>query len=154
VNFLFAVLAVVLIATVAMLTYSCTSREIPSYFPKKVQLADVLAQADQAERPTVVVFVIRPSEPCESYLRGALASRRVSRRMESNVTPYLFDATKADTGSIEAAAILDRYGITEYPTVIAIRKGQEIARLVGEATAKDLEDWLRKLTSTSATPAG
>ncbi|MBX3375669.1 MAG: thioredoxin fold domain-containing protein [Phycisphaeraceae bacterium] len=154
VNFLFAVLAVILIATVAMLTYSCSSPSIPAYFPKKVLLADAITQADQAGRAVVIVFVVRPSEPCESFLRGAMSSRRVARLMESAVQPYLFDATKADSANVEAAAVLDRFAITEYPTVLAVRKGQEQARLVGEVSAKELEAWLKKLETPPVTPAG
>jgi len=154
VNFLFAVLAVILIATAAMLTYSCSSPGLPKYFPKKTLLADALTQADQTDRPAVVVFITRPSKPCESFLRGPLSSRRIARVMQAKFQPYLFDATKADSSHLEAAAVLDRYGVTEYPTVLAIRKGQEVARLVGEASTNELEAWLRKLELSSTTPAG
>lgn len=154
VNFLFAVLAVILIATVAMLTYSCSSPVLPEYFPRKTPLADVLTQAEQTDRSAVVVFVIRPSKPCESFLRGALSTRRIAKVMQSKFQPYVFDATKADSSHTDAAAVLDRYGITEYPTVLAIRKGKEVARLVGAVSTKELEAWLLKLEEPPSTPAG
>lgn len=154
VNFLFAVLAVIIIASIAMLTYRCSSPALPGYFPKKLSLVEALAQADQANQTAVVVFIIRPSKPCESYLRGPLSSRPVARVMQTSVRPFLFDATRADAVDVGAAEVLDRYAITEFPTLLALRNGQELARLVGEASAKDVRAWLQKLEPASVTPEG
>lgn len=143
INFLFAVLAVVLIAMVAMLTYSCSSSGKPKYFPKKATYEEAMTAADSAERVLFAVFSAEWSEPSQRYLKRALCDSRVVEWVHANAQPVLLDMTNYDAGDGEAAALFNRFAIAEFPTVILVRKGQEISRLEGEKPAKELVAWLK-----------
>jgi thiol:disulfide interchange protein len=157
INFLFAILAVVLIASVALLTYSCSSPATPKYFPKKASLEDAIAAADQADRPVFAVFIADWSEPCQKFKRGALSRERISEWVTANTQPVLLDMTNADAGDAEAAALMNRYAIAEFPTVMLLRKGHEAARLEGVVSTSELLKWLKEKSATpqpAPTPAG
>jgi thiol:disulfide interchange protein len=142
VNFLYAILAVVLIASVALLTYSCSSPATPKYFPKKVSLEDVMSAADQADKPVFALFSADWSEPCQKLKRGALSSSRIADWIVKNAQPILIDMTDADAGDADAAALFKRYAIEDYPTIMLLRKGHEVARLEGVVSAGELLKWL------------
>lgn len=153
VNFLFAVLAVVIIASVAMLTYSCSTPNTLKYFPRKVSLEDAIAAAELGDKPVVALFAADWSEPCEKFKRRALADEQVAAWISTQSQPVLLDMTNADAGDGEAMALFNRFAIAEYPTIILLRKGVEVARLEGEKSAKDLLQWLRE-KGVKPTPAG
>jgi thiol:disulfide interchange protein len=157
INFLFAILAVLLIASVALLTYSCSSPATPKYFPKRASIEDAVAAADQADRPVFAVFAADWSEPCQKFKRGALSSSQVADWVVANSQPLLLDMTNAEEGDAEAAAMFNRYAIAEYPTVMLLRKGHETARLEGVVSAGELLKWLKEKVAAAppaVTPGG
>lgn len=150
-NFLFAVLAVILIAFVAMATYSCQGHAIPPYFNKRVTLEDATTQADQNDRIVFAFFTADWQEECTKFKTGALSDSRIIDWMKTHAQAVYIDMTKADAGDADAAGLQTRYEIDGYPTVILMKKGKELARLKEVLSARELLKWL---TEKSATPKG
>jgi len=151
-NFLFAILAVVLIAWVALMTYSCSSPATPTYLKARISLDDAITQADQNDKVVFALFSEEGNDACSKYKRRALADAHVVQWIAANARPVQIDMTKAASGDLEAAAIATRYEIATCPTVILLRKGRELGRLEGEVPAKDLLKWLTD--HAAATPKG
>ncbi len=150
-NFLYAVLAVILIAFIAMGTYSCQGHAIPPYFNKRVTLEDATTQADQNDRIVFALFTADWCEPCAKFKGGALSDSRIIDWMKSHAQAVYVDMTKFDAGDAEAAALKARYEIEAFPTVLLMKKGKELARLEEVLSARDLLKWL---TEKTATPKG
>lgn len=153
-NFLFAVIAVILIASIALMTYSCSTPSTPAYFNKKLSLEDAMSAADQNDRVLVALFTADWCEPCAKLKRGALADERIVEWIKANAQPAYLDMTKAESGDADAAALLKRYGIEAFPTLMLMRKGQELARLEEVVGARDLLKWLNDHAAKKPTPAG
>ncbi len=155
VNFLFAVLAVVVIASVAMLTYSCSTPATPKYFPRKLSLDEAMSLAEQADRPVFALVTAEWSEPCQKFKRGTLADSRIAEWVTAHAQPVILDMTNYDSGDGDAAALFNRFAITEFPTILLIRKGQELGRIEKEVSARELLKWLNeKGLGSKPTPAG
>jgi hypothetical protein len=153
-NFLFAVLAVILIASVALLTYSCSSPALPGYFKRKLAFEDALAAAEQADKPVLALFVI-DDKASKSFQAGPLQDSRIAEWVTANTQPAYVDASRAESGNADAAALLQRYEVETFPTLLLLRKGREIARWEGETSARDLLKWLTENASApTPTPAG
>lgn len=147
-NFLFAILAVLLIAWVALMTYSCAGHSTPPYFNKRVTLEEAASQADQNDRIVFALFTADWCEPCAKFKRGALADSRIVDWVKAHAQPVYVDMTKADAGDADAAGLKSRYEINAYPSLLLMKKGKEIARLEEVLSARDLLKWLAERTTT------
>jgi thiol:disulfide interchange protein len=146
-NFLFALLAVILIAWVAMMTYSCSGHATPPYFNKRLTLEEAATQAEQNDRIVFALFTADWCEPCTKFKSRALADSRIVDWIKAHAQPVYVDMTKADSGDADAAAVKARYDINYYPSVLLMRKGREVARLEDALSAKDLLKWLTEKTA-------
>lgn len=151
-NFLFAIIAVVLIAWIALWTYSCSGPSTPPYFNKRLALEDAITQADQSNKPVFALFTADWCEPCQKLKRRALSDSKVIAWIEGNAQPAYVDLSKADAGDGLAAETASRYSIQAFPTLMLLRKGHEIARLEGVVSASELLKWLAD--NSAATPKG
>lgn len=146
-NFLYAILAVVLIAFVAMATYSCSGHSMPPYFNKRVTLEDAAAQADQNDRIVFALFTADDVDECKKFKSGALADSRIIEWVKGHAQPVYLDMTKAEVGDADAAALKTRFAIESYPSVLLLKKGKELARLEQVLSARDLLKWLTENTT-------
>jgi thiol:disulfide interchange protein len=153
-NFLFAIIAVILIASVALMTYSCQRPSTPVYFNKHLSLEDAAAQADQNGKVLVALWTADWCEPCAKLKKGALTDSRIVEWMKANAQPAYLDMTKADSGDAEAAALMKRYDVQAFPTLMILKKDREIARLEEVVSARDLLKWLTENSAKKPAPAG
>ncbi|MBL9030596.1 MAG: thioredoxin fold domain-containing protein [Phycisphaerae bacterium] len=150
INFLFAVIAVIGIAFLAMLTRSCggAKHPLPAYFDRTLTVDSAAALG----KPVLVYVGADWCPPCQTLKGGALADRRVEKWVRENAVAVYVDATSVRDGD-DTSLLLLRLGTTAYPDLILMRQKQVVARLTGAVRAKDLLAWLDK-SAKAPTPAG
>jgi hypothetical protein len=140
-NFLFAVLAGLVLISLAMLSRSCEAPDVPRYFDRKMSLEDARARAAELDRPLLMVFVDAGKDSTRMK-KGPLGSARVSKWISDHAVPVLLDVRNAATGDMEARLLVSRNQIEGYPTLILTKDGQELARETGFLSRRDLATWL------------
>jgi hypothetical protein len=140
-NFLFAVLAGVVLISLAMLSRSCQAPDVPRYFDRKMSLEDAQARAVELERPLLMV-VVDAGDDSTRMERGPLQSSRVSGWIKDHAVPVRLDVSNAANGDLEAGLLITRYQIDAYPTLILTRGGQELGRVSGFVRRGELAKWL------------
>jgi hypothetical protein len=140
-NFMFAVLAGIVLISLAMLSRSCEAPDVPRYFDRKMSLDDAQARATELERPLLMVFVDAGDESTRMK-KGPLGSSRVSGWVKGHAVPVLLDVSNAANGDTEAGLLISRYNIEAYPTLILVQKGRELGRRSGFTPRGELAKWL------------
>jgi hypothetical protein len=140
-NFLFAVLAGIVLISLAMLSRSCQAPDVPRYFDRKMSLDDAQARAAELDRPLLMVFV-DAGEDSTRMKKGPLAASRVSGWVKGHAVPVLLDVSNAANGDMEAGLLITRYQLDAYPTLVLVKKGQELGRKAGFVPRGELAKWL------------
>jgi thiol:disulfide interchange protein len=164
-NFLYALLVVILIVSLALMTRSCSTPRVPPPFDvrqtlegaarESAQMAGVAgvggergARGARGGRPILALFTADWCPACQKFKGGALASSRVQNWIEMHTVPVYVDATRANSGDTELQALLTRYRVTELPTLMILEPGRlqdERARLVGNKHRREVLAWLEKV---------
>jgi hypothetical protein len=143
-NFLFAVLAGIVLVSVAMLTRSCGGPDVPRYFERKLSLEDAAARAVELDRPLMMVLVDGSDESAR-FRRGPLASSRVSAWAREKAVAVLVDVSGAAAGDAERQMLLTRHQVEALPAVIVLKAGRELGRKTGFVKRAELATWLESL---------
>lgn len=141
-NFLFALLVVILISTVALASRGCGGPRIPGFIEPMVTLDEALTRSSQSGKPVFALVGADWCAPCTSFKRGTLSNSKVVAFLTANTEPVYIDATRSDRNDADTLAMMSRLGVKEIPTVVLIRRGQQIGSVVGDVPAKDLLTWL------------
>ncbi|MFN0132017.1 MAG: thioredoxin fold domain-containing protein [Phycisphaerales bacterium] len=139
VNFLFAVIAVICIAFLAMLTRSCggSKHPLPAYFDRTLNVDSAAGQG----KPVLVFVGADWCPACNTLKGGALADRRVEKWVREHAVPVFVDATILREGD-DTSLLLTRLGTEAFPDLILMRQKQVVARLTGAVRTKELLRWL------------
>jgi thiol:disulfide interchange protein len=147
-NFLFALLAVIVIVSLALAMRSCGTPKYPPPFTAQVKLEDAVAGSRESGRPILAFFTADWCGSCQSLKRGALSSSRISRWIEQHAEPVYIDATRANSGDTEMQSLLARYRVRAFPTLMMLEPGRpldERGRIEGNISRRDLLKWLERM---------
>lgn len=147
-SFLFALLALVTIASLALLTRSCSAPAFPPGFSPQITLGQALETSRESGKPVLVFFTADWCGPCQQLKRGALSSSRITRWIEANAETAYIDATRAGSGDTELAALLSRYQVRSFPTLIMLEPGRALeqkGRIEGNVRRRELQAWLESM---------
>jgi thiol:disulfide interchange protein len=151
-NFLFALLAVTLIASLALMSRSCGSTGQPPAFAQRLTLAEAISQSRESGRPVLAFFTADWCGPCQKLKRGPLSSGRITRWIETNTEPVYVDATRSQSDT-ELQTLLSRYRVRAFPTLLMIEPGRELeerGRLQGVPSQRELLRWLESMQNRPA----
>jgi thiol:disulfide interchange protein len=150
-NFLFAVLAGVIMISLAMSLRSCGSTPAtPEFFEAKLPLDTAIERARTDDSFVLALFTADWCPVCARFKKGPLASSAVRDWVESYAVPAYVDVTKARSGDVEQQVLLTRYRVDSLPTVLILRNGQEAGRVSGHVPRRDLLKWLRSFSDQPA----
>jgi thiol:disulfide interchange protein len=147
-NFLYALLVVIGIVSLALMTRSCSTPRIPPPFTVQQTLEGAARESSQVGRPVLALFTADWCPACQKFKGGALSSSRVRRWIEERTVPVYVDATRSNAGDTELQALLTRYRVTELPTLLVLEPGRlqdERGRLVGNMHRREVLAWLEKV---------
>jgi thioredoxin 2 len=143
-NFMFALLVVILIVTVALASRGCGGKRVPAFIDPLVTLDEAITRSGQSGRPVFALVGADWCEPCTSFKHGTLTSSRVVAFLKENTEPVYIDVTRSDRNDADALAMMSRLGVREIPTVILMRRGQIIGSVIGDVPAGDFLKWLQE----------
>ena len=143
-NFLFALLVVILISTIALASRGCGGPRIPAFIDPLVTLDEALVRSGQSGKPVFALVGADWCEPCVSFKHGTLRSSKVVDFIKANTEPVYVDVTRSANHDSETLAVMSRLGVNEIPTVILIRRGQQLGSVSGDVPATDFLKWLEE----------
>ena len=143
-NFLFALLVVVLISTLALASRSCGPARIPGFIEPMVTLEEAEARSGQSGKPVFALVGADWCEHCTALKRGALSNSKVVTMLKEQTEPVYIDVSRWDKQDADAIAMMTRLGVKGLPAMILIKRGQQIGHVEGEIAAKDLLPWLEE----------
>lgn len=146
-NFLFALLILIAMASLIMMTRSCGTPAFPPAFLPTRTLEEAVEQSRQSGRPVLAFFTADWCGPCQDLKRGALSNRRITRWIDANAEAVYIDATRARSGDTEMMALLSRYGVRSFPTLIMLEPGRTLdqrGRIEGNVRRRELLEWLER----------
>jgi thioredoxin:protein disulfide reductase len=146
VNFLLAVLGGVIIISLAMSLRSCGTPAVPEIFDRRISLEEAIARGNRDERPVFVLFTADWCSACSALKKGALANSGVQEWVREHAVPAYVDVTKAQAGDMEARVLQTRYRIEALPTILILKKGQEVGRITGNVPRRELLKYLRQIS--------
>lgn len=147
--FVLAVLAGVLVITLSMALRGCGAPVgVPEPFVRAASPAELIDAAPKG-RAVVAFFTADWCPPCQQLKAGALQSSSVQSWLRENADAVYVDSTNARQDS-DQAAVLTRYRVQAFPTLVVFRDGKEVSRISGNVPARELLAWLE---SASPKPA-
>src|SRR5262245_4226282 len=135
-NFMFALLVVVLIATVALASRGCGGPRIPAFIDPMVTLEEAQTRSGQSGKPVFALVGADWCDYCRSLKRGALTNSKVVAFLKERTEPVYLDATRSDRHDSETLAMMSRLSVRGLPAMILIRKGVQIGHVEGDMSAK------------------
>ncbi len=143
-NFLFALLVVILIVTIALASRGCGGPRVPSFIDPLVTLDEAQSRSAQSGKPVFALVGADWCEPCTSFKHGTLRNSKVVEFLKANTEPVYIDATRSASNDADTLAMMSRLGVNEIPTIVLLRRGQSIGNVGGDIPAKDLLKWLEE----------
>ncbi|MFZ4572776.1 MAG: thioredoxin domain-containing protein [Phycisphaerales bacterium] len=110
------------------------SHPVPLAFATKVTLDRAIADQRSDAKPVIAFYTADWCGPCEALKRGALSDPNVTALLKG-MHPAFVDCTRGHPAD-------DPFGVSGYPTLIEIRGGREISRLVGAVGTDEMLAWL------------
>ena len=144
-NFVLALLVVILIVTVALASRGCGGPRIPAFIDPLLTLDEALAQSSQSGKPVFALVGADWCDPCTSFKHGTLTNSKVVAFIKANTEPVYVDATRSARHDSETLAVMSRLGVSEIPTVVLLRKGQNIGSVIGDVPATEFLPWLEEM---------
>ena len=129
------VLLGIFVGFVGLRLYLGRSAPVPPAFDPEVSMNDALNEAG-SEKVVLVLATADWCPPCQQLKRGALADSRVIEAIRSRTVPVYADGTQ------QLGAEFAPLQIGAFPTMVAIRDGVVLSRVVGVLDAGEVLDWL------------
>ncbi len=109
---------------------------VPPAFDKSVTLNSALQSSNSDGKPVLMMFTADWCPPCQALKRNALTDPRVVEVMTKQTHPVYLDGTKSPPQEAQ------QYNIEGYPTMIMVKNGKEVDRVVGSRSADDVLKWI------------
>ncbi len=129
------VLLGIVLAFVGLRLFMGRAAPVPAPFDPSVTLNQALNAAG-SDKVVLVLATADWCPPCQQLKRGALANPEVSEAIRSRTVPVYADGTQ------QLDASFAPLGIGGFPTMVAVRDGVVLSRLVGAVSARSLLEWL------------
>jgi thioredoxin-related protein len=143
-NFLFALLAGIIIISLAMSLRTCGRKPpVPEYFTRHVSLDTAFERAAGEDAFVFAFFTADWCPNCAKLKNGPLSSSSIADWAAGYSIPIYVDVSKARSGDVDQQVLCSKYRVTELPTVILFDKGQEVGRQTGYLPRRQLLKWLR-----------
>jgi thiol:disulfide interchange protein len=149
--FLLALLAFVLIVTVALLSQKCSAPVFPAGFDPRRTLDEARAREEDSGKPVLVFVTADWCDDCKALRAGALNSSRISNWIHDQTESVYLDVTRSASGDSDMQALMAKLGVESPPAIVLLRKGKEIGRVDAVMSSKEL---LQKLTAIAKGSAG
>jgi thioredoxin-like negative regulator of GroEL len=114
---------------------------LPVAFATSVPLEAAVTQAASSGKPMLLFFTADWCPPCKSLKKNALSQEAVASAITGKAIPVYIDCTS------DMPSIGRDLGVEGYPTLMLVRNGKEISRLVGPVGSADIKSWLEKHAS-------
>lgn len=146
-NFLYALLIVIVIASVSLAVRTCAAPKFPPAFTRHTTIESAVAASAESGRPVLALFTADWCGECQKFKRSALSSSRVTSWIQDHVETAYIDVSGAAGGNIDQRRLLTRHRVQAVPVLIMLEPGQELterARIEGNIRRRDLLAWLEK----------
>jgi thiol:disulfide interchange protein len=144
-NFLFAILVVIGIVSLAMVTRSCGHPPMPPFFDKAVTLEEATSRSATSGRPVLALVTADWCPPCASLKRGALTNRKVVAWITEHTEPVYLDMTRTTGTDARSQMILDLLHVEAYPSIVIMQRGRYFSHIEGDVSGRALLKWLTKV---------
>lgn len=135
---------VFLVACVLLVGFQLVARALrpasaatPAFFDKSVTIPEALSASRESGKPALLFVTADWCGPCQGLKRGALADERVGAWIAANTHPVYVDATSDLPREAEG------FNIEGFPTLLLVRDGREVSRIVGGVPTDELLGWLQ-----------
>src|ERR1051326_7355972 len=122
-NFLFALLVVILIVTIALASRGCGGPRVPKFIDPMLTVEEAEGRSSQSGKPVFVVVGADWSGDSDSFKRRTLSDSKLVAFLRANTEPVYFDATRSDKQDAETLAVMSRLGVSRRPSAVLIRRG-------------------------------
>lgn len=118
------------------------SAPVPAVFAETQSLDDAMTTANASGQVVLVLATADWCVPCKKMKRGPLREDRVTAAIRARAVPVYLDVTSTkDEAAMQAA---QRLGVEGIPALIALRRGQEVGRLVGYHGADEVVRFIER----------
>jgi len=108
---------------------------VPEMFDQSVTLESAMAESEATGTPVFAFVTADWCAPCQTFKRGALSEPRVIEHVTAETLPVYINAD-------EHPDIVQRLGVSGFPTVVILRDGQIADARAGVMGAAGLLAWL------------
>ncbi len=112
--------------------------QLPVAFASSKPLELAPAESRATGKPMLLFFTADWCPPCKSLKKNALSEPTVADAFNARTVPVYVDCTN------DAPAIARVLSIEGYPSLVLVRDGKEISRVVGAVSKSELLAWLDK----------
>jgi protein disulfide-isomerase len=112
--------------------------QLPVAFASSKPLEAATADARATGKPMLLFFTADWCPPCKSLKKNALSEPTVADAFNARTVPVYVDCTN------DVPAIGRELNIEGFPTLILVRNGKEVSRVVGALSTSELLAWLDK----------
>lgn len=110
---------------------------VPAVFDKTVTLAGAAEASTRSGMPVLAFVTADWCGPCQALKRTALADNDVTEWIRTSTHPVYVDATNGVPAEAQGL------GVQRFPTMILLRGGKEVSRLVGNQPTSSVLGWLQ-----------
>jgi thiol:disulfide interchange protein len=140
-NFLFALLVVILIVTVALASRGCGGGRVPAFIDPMLSVDEADARSRDSGKPVFVLVGADWCEPCHSFKAGAMRNSKVVQFLKDNTEPVYMDGTRSNDTEVQGT--LTRLGVQNFPACVIRVRGQNMDRMEGDVPASEVLKWLQ-----------